>query len=365
MSACLTDKVSEEGTEAEIIPDESPRDPGTVVCDPFDEETGEAERTQGLIGQLYYLDSTQPQYTHVQEYFDFGHHVSEVDIFFNQLYIPTRPFDRGFTTESGHTITTTEGDTLYEWFALKFKGQIQLGPDDLAGEYQIALLSDDGAMWKLDRDGDGNLELIVDNDGFHSTRLGCATEKVVLGYGEKIPFEIDYFQGPRYHIALTAMWRHWPADEADVDDPHCGMQSNSAYFDSTQSPPQPNHAYNDLLDRGWKPLSAKNFALPESEESNPCNEPAPVLSNFIASNVRSNAVTFNWQSDIGSTSQIIYTEVVTGVSNESLIDTQMVTSHTFELTGLKANTLYSFQARSSSVSGRSSVSDILTLKTSR
>lgn len=365
LSACLNDKVSEQGTVAEIVPGENPRDPGTVVCDPFQEGGAETERTQGVVGQLYYLDNTQPQYRKVQEYFDFGHHVSEVDIFFNQLFIPTRPFDRGFTTESGQTITTVDGDTLYEWFALKFKGQIKLSPDDLPGDYQVALLSDDGSLWKLDRNNDGQMELVVDNDNFHSTRLGCATEKVSLQYGDKIPFEIDYFQGPRYHIALTALWRPWPENAADLNDPHCGMQSNSAYFDSTKSPPEPKRAYLDLLDRGWKPLSAKNFELPAEEGSNPCNEPTPVISNFAAVQVASNSVTFNWQTDVASTSQVVYTEVITGLNFETNVNTTMVTSHTLQVTGLKSNTLYSFKAKSSSVSGRGSESAVLTFKTSR
>lgn len=367
LSACLPkDSVVEGGTEAVIEPEESPRDPDTVVCDPFDpDSSSETSRTQGVLGHLYYLDDTQPHYSKVSDYIEFGHAVTDIDLYFNQLYIPTRPFDRGFVTQGGYAITTLQGDTLYEWFALRFQGQIHLGSNDLPGDYQLALLSDDGSVWTLDANQDGEMELKVDNDGTHGTRMGCSNEKLSLQPGDKVAFQIDYYQGPRYHIALIPMWRPYPEDPAELVDPHCGMTSNTRYFDSTQNPPAPAQAYNDLLDRGWKPLTADNFSLPEQEGSNPCNQPAPVISSVAASQVQSTSVTLTWTTDIPANSQVLYRDVVFGDSFETAVDPEMVTQHSFQVTGLKSNTLYAFKVVSASVSGRSTESAELTLKTSR
>lgn len=101
-------------------------------------------------------------------------------LFTNQIDIAPRNFTEGFPGLSGRT----------EWFAVEYRGTIRTTRE---GKYQFRVLSDDGARLVVDG------ELVVDNDGQHpptsrrgETWLPAATH----------PVRIDYYQGPRYSIAL-------------------------------------------------------------------------------------------------------------------------------------------------------------------
>ncbi len=357
-------QVIESSTVVDIDPEETPPaqqapDPNSIVCDPFNANGG--ERTQGIKAQLYYLEDGQPQYNYISDYFNYGTSVTGVDLFFNQLFIPTRPFDRGFTTQGGVTLTNLQGNTLYEWFALKFSGQIRLSSQDAEGLYQFALLSDDGSLLKMDN-GTEMAELI-NSDGFHSTKLSCATQPVQLTSASRMNYEIDYFQGPRFHIAMTLLWRPW--SDSDYSDPLCGKQGNATFFDSTQNPPAPKTAYNQLLSRGWKPLAPENYSLKEEDGDNPCNDPAPVLSNVAIANIATNGFTMTWNTDIGSTSKLIVTLSDGSLAYESPIDSSLVTSHSVTVSSLSANTVYRAKVQSKSRSGLMTESLELSVRTRR
>ncbi|HEX4924650.1 MAG TPA: hypothetical protein VFV50_11210, partial [Bdellovibrionales bacterium] len=192
----------------------------------------------------------------------------------SRLFVPTRPFDRGFTTQSGSTLRTENGDTLYEYFALQLESQLKLGAQDThVGNYQLALLADDGATVHIRSAPGAAAELLIDNDDVHPTRFKVATQPVYFDRNTRKPVEIRYFQGPRYHISLIMMWRPWPANPAEVADPLDGYTSNDDFFDSTQNPPAPQARYQELLNRGWRPLNADNYLLREG--LNPCIYPTP------------------------------------------------------------------------------------------
>lgn len=362
LTGCLEngDTVVEQGSEIDIVPTQ---DPSTVVCNPF-EEGDETSANQGIVAHLKYLTDDQPRYSTVVDYMAFAHAVNEVDLFFNSINIATRPFDRGFMTQSGATILTPEGDTLYEYFALSFRGRMHLGGETPPGDYQMAILSDDGAILRMDT-GSG-MTTIVDNDGTHPTRMGCATQPVHFGHGQKIPFELDYYQGPRFHIAMMVLWRPWPSGgPADVQ---CGKEGNSMYFDSTQDPPTPQPAFNNLIARGWSVMDASSYSLPADEGdpgSNPCNAPAPVIFNFEQISVTTTSATLSWKTDIPATSQIIYTNQATGVTGETLADSLLSTDHVITVSGLTPNSIYTMKAVSASSSGRSTESSALVVRTRR
>ncbi len=84
---------------------------------------------------------------------------------------------------------------LFEWFALHTTTRLIVPAD---GSYTFKLNSDDGA--KLYIDG----QLVIDNDGQHAPTAKEAT--VTLTAGEHA-LSIDYFQGPRYQIALELYWK--------------------------------------------------------------------------------------------------------------------------------------------------------------
>src|SRR5688572_17462895 len=88
LAGCLTEgAVEDQTTFADFGPVES-LDPGTYVCNPFEDDPIVGGRTHGLQGELFYLDSSMPQYEHVQDYIDNGLKLQDITLFFNQLFVP-------------------------------------------------------------------------------------------------------------------------------------------------------------------------------------------------------------------------------------------------------------------------------------
>jgi hypothetical protein len=65
------------------------------------------------------------------------------------------------------------------------------------GEYKFRLVSDDGSRLFIDG------KKIIDDDGVHPAQ--SASGSVSLGRGAH-QIEVDYFQGPRYYVALQLFW---------------------------------------------------------------------------------------------------------------------------------------------------------------
>jgi hypothetical protein len=238
-----------------------------AVCDAF---SGTAtDYDHGIMARMAYLSDDQPRYGSARDYLTNGHPI-DAALFFGNFDVPTRPFDRGFVTLGGETILNEHGNTLYEYFGLKFETVIQLPDAGAVGDYQLALLADDGALIEVDR-GNG-WETVVNNDGVHATKMGCATAPVTLSASQGLPVRVQYYQGPRFHISLVMLWRPWITDDATrpIADSECGRSGNSRFFDSTQTPPRPQSAYNGLLSRGWSVVPPQAFRLPSSVSSNPC-----------------------------------------------------------------------------------------------
>ncbi|MGE4108352.1 MAG: hypothetical protein AB7F66_14190 [Bacteriovoracia bacterium] len=248
------------------LPSSTPRDPNTVVCDPLGPGSSPLSNGHGMKASLRYLSDSMPQYQYVAEHLEHGILVEGVDIYFNNLFVPTRMFDSGFETLAGGVLKNNHDDTLFEWFSLNINSYLRLRMEDAPGNYEFALLADDGAV--LSGDFGLGYEQLVVNDGTHPTRMGCGAHPVALDHNSNIPITIDYFQGPRYHIALTMLWRrHQP----NATEPLCGASGNSLFFDPAQSINgnyAPQAAYNALLSRGWTPVPAENLYL--GEDSNPC-----------------------------------------------------------------------------------------------
>lgn len=273
LTACevpATVEVDNTGTVVNMIPE-------NLVCDPFGLNANYAGRQNGLKADLFYIPSGGTQYKSVSGYLENGTQL-DASLYFNQINVPTRPFDRAFKTTGGRTLMNDVGQPVYEWFGLEMKGELRLSNNDRPGLYQFALLSDDGSILELKQDPlTGEYATIVNNDGTHPTRMGCATKAVRMDYNSRIPFRVKYYQGPRYHIALMLLWREIPdtADPAEYQasllDSACGVSGNSAFFDSTQDPPVPTSRYLGMLDRGWKVLGPGNFLVPD-DGVNPCEE---------------------------------------------------------------------------------------------
>jgi hypothetical protein len=102
------------------------------------------------------------------------------------LDIPRQPMSVGF-------FGIPKGFVL-EWFAIKFTGSFNA---KTSGDYGFRLVSDDGS--KLLIDG----KKIIDNDGKHSEK--SVSGNVTLTRGQH-SIEVDYFQGPKYELALQLFW---------------------------------------------------------------------------------------------------------------------------------------------------------------
>jgi len=247
-------------------------DPAALSCDPFG--GGATYVNLGLSAKLFYLPPGAPHYTTVGDYLTHGLQLP-VDIFFAQVNVPTRLFSAGFPSQAGPAFATPEGDTLVEYFALRYQSRLQLGVNDTPGKYQIGILSDDGAIVSADLDGHG-LQELLNNDGTHPSRFGCATRTVRFDNNTKLPIQLDYYQGPRYHIANILVWRQIPesADETTdasvLGDPACGLTGNETFFDFNQTPSRPTQTWLDLLSRGWKVIGPENYVLPDETPENPC-----------------------------------------------------------------------------------------------
>lgn len=237
-------------------------DPTPAICDPFD-PSNIISSTSGLKGSIHYLDGASPQYSRSTDVINHGKKV-DADLFLNRVFVPTRIFSAGFATEDGQSIKDSNGALLDEWFALNLNSRLQLGPGESAGDYQLAVLSDDGSTLSL-QNSQGVFEPLVQNEGTHTTQLACSSKVVSMTSTTRLPMNLTYFQGPRHHISLIIMWRKVPAgaNPNALSDAECGKSGNEYFFNvgTATTAATAKKPYQDLLARGWKPLSASNFEL--------------------------------------------------------------------------------------------------------
>lgn len=105
------------------------------------------------------------------------------------LAVNPRRFSEGFPG-----IAADQG-SLVEWFAIRFEGTIEV---PAGGAREFKLFSDDGSVLYIDG------QKVIDHDGLHVA--SAKTAQVQLSPG-KHKIVVDYFQGPRYYIALELHWR--------------------------------------------------------------------------------------------------------------------------------------------------------------
>jgi hypothetical protein len=97
------------------------------------------------------------------------------------LNVPPQPFDRGFPGVTKR----------FEWFAIDYTGRFWIARP---GQYQWALLSDDGSKLYIDDD------LVIENDGLHMPEEQRGECELRAGMHR---IRVSYFQGPRMDVALV------------------------------------------------------------------------------------------------------------------------------------------------------------------
>lgn len=134
---------------------------------------------KGLVGNVYQLapnTSSLPNFSTMQ--------VKSI-ILAPNLDVPVRAFTDGFPGVPGG---------LIEWFGIKFVGKLVV---ETVGQYTFTIGSDDGSKLYI------NDNLVVNNDGLHGYQERTGTINLTAGEHK---IRVDYFQGPRFEIALRLFW---------------------------------------------------------------------------------------------------------------------------------------------------------------
>lgn len=102
-------------------------------------------------------------------------------IYTTELNVPAQSFDQGFPGVTKR----------FEWFAIDYTGRFWI---QKPGEYEFALLSDDGSKLYIDD------QVVIDNDGQHTPSELTGAIDLAPGIHR---IRVSYFQGPRFLVALV------------------------------------------------------------------------------------------------------------------------------------------------------------------
>ncbi len=319
-----------------------------VVCDPFTDVVTDIvtidpiDYQNGIKATLHYREDNMPRMYKAADYISFGRK-SDKDIFLTDMNVPTRMFTAGFSTPIGDVLKKDSGERLIEYFGLKMTTNIVLTEDDSEGDYELAMLADDGSnlMIKSANPTQPN-ESLIENDGDHPTRMGCAKRTVNFKKGDLLPIEANYYQGPKYHISNVLIWRKSLTAGKDQS---CGALGNHLYFNPNKNS-EPQQAFKDLQARGWKILKPENFVISKDKtDYNPCVQgTAPVISGLILNDAEGQNVVLNWTTDIPATTQVQVTNMTTGLVTTTTSSNQLRTNHNVTVSNLNGNTTYSLRA---------------------
>jgi PA14 domain-containing protein len=132
-------------------------------------------RTSGLEGRIYHLKEGTERLPR------FSPKKAVGTVYSNRLNIPPQRFEAGFPGITDR----------FEWFAVDYNGEFWI---ENPGVYQFSLLSDDGALLRIDG------KVVIDMDGLHTAVKLTAKAELTRGVHR---IRLSYFQGPRYMVALV------------------------------------------------------------------------------------------------------------------------------------------------------------------
>lgn len=187
------------------------------------------------------------------------------------ISVAPRDCTRGYPApHAGRVLATRTGKIVSQYLGLSFQGYLAIDAET-AGNYQFALLADDGAL--LEIFVNGQWQVLVDNDGFHSVRLKCSTGAVALAPQALVPFRLYYYQGPRLHLANMLLWKKVESYQPDAA---CGREGQRLFFDPRTSAPKA--PFTEFLGRGWVTVPPANLIVPAAGGApSPCFAAAPAV----------------------------------------------------------------------------------------
>lgn len=220
----------------------------------------------GIVSAISYIAKTSPvvvNYGANLKTTSFAPGSPDVELISNPAYLSQfaaydQDFTLGFVLKTGELVKDIHGKKLDEYFSLRNEGRIGASVE---GNYQFAVISDDGSMFYT-ADSNGHYSVNVNNEGTHASKMVCATTTVKIKKGDKVPFKLNYYQGPRTRISLMLLWRLNPTNLNDTS--LCGYSENGGFAEGSPK-------FAELAAKGWQLVPARNFYLP-SGISNPCVE---------------------------------------------------------------------------------------------
>ncbi len=156
-------------------PSAGPTAPMEVATSPF----GSTQEQPGMLrGEVFAL----PENTHHLP--DFSELRPIATLFAHEVNIAPRSFSQGFPGVPDRV----------EWFGVRYNGTFRVAS---AGQYRFRVLADDGARLVIDG------HTVISNDGIHPPTWGEGAVPLSAGEHRVV---VEYFQGPRFDIALQVFW---------------------------------------------------------------------------------------------------------------------------------------------------------------
>ncbi len=242
------------------------------VCDPFTHEPT-TSNVSGLKTILKYKDSHKKWIHSVNQVLWCGKK-APIDLYFNRVFVPTMNWTEGFTQPDGTKVKDKKGNVVIDSFALKMKTRVVLKEGQEEGYYQFALLSNDGSRASIKHPHIPFLINIVNDDGIHETKFKCSCFGVHMQKDKPLQLVVKYLQGPAPTMTNVLMWRKLENPKRKkhfVHAPHedvCGMKGDDQFFEINTGIEK--DGYKKLIAKGFRPLDAENFILPEDGQTNPC-----------------------------------------------------------------------------------------------
>lgn len=333
-------------------------DAENTVCDPLS-NTAAPSQENGLLAKLIVRNESMGSTVNsVLDYHNKGT-VLDKKIYFASVNVPTRTFTQGFATQTGDLLLDAQGNKLIENFSLEYTSTLQLGPNDAEGDYEVASLSDDGVRLFIQENGTWNE--LINNDGNHSTRMGCPYRTIHLTKASKVPIKLLYYQGPRYYITNVLVWKkHRQAKTWKEPSKHslCGYLGNNFFYSASNGKKSVGMSFLELT--GWKTISSQNYKMPE-QTSNPCSLDPLQITNFAVSAMADSTATLSWKTNYPASSRLRIVNQFTFEEVYTDLDSSLVTSHSAKLTGLTPGMLYQVQAISKDAQDREVRSQLIDL----
>lgn len=241
-----------------------------TICEPLGSDAPSLGETNGLKGDLRLIkelddlptgSSRRSIQSNLNNYLDptYSYGLDDTKLFLSNVDIPERSFLEGFSTQEGQVLQIND-EPLFEFFNVNLESIIKIEDQSLAGEYEFAILSDDGSKLHLKPSGAEDYITYIDSSREHAPKFLCGksqnTQSPYVSIDPNLPLnlKINYFQGPRQKIALQLFWRKKIEGRAssglcDVSRPHA----------------------NTIAQEGWVIVPAEVFMLPGGDV-NPCTD---------------------------------------------------------------------------------------------